>query len=277
MNIIEVKQVIGGNMIYNYSKPSELLARQKQTGESYWDMIGKPLPGYRPGKDSINQHKQFIQTHRRNLWRYLVANNYPTTGLDNMIRQMAYESKYGTSNVAKRNHNYSGYGYNGKTYTNFKNDEAFYRAYVSLMKKMGAIGIQDTTKFARVLKNAGYYEDSFDNYLNNLRNMKQANTWINDEIKNNSKFYKEAQMKLSDFDLNEQTVAPVDNTNVVKPQIVPQTIPAVKPQQEQPTTYEPYNTNLPDLMKAYQAITSGEMPLQTLKLGDYGYDDYTEA
>lgn len=27
----------------NYIKPSELLQRQRQTGESYWDMIGKPL------------------------------------------------------------------------------------------------------------------------------------------------------------------------------------------------------------------------------------------
>jgi hypothetical protein len=37
-------------MIYNYNKPSELLARQKQTGESYWDMVGKPLPKYDTGK-----------------------------------------------------------------------------------------------------------------------------------------------------------------------------------------------------------------------------------
>lgn len=27
----------------NYIKPSELLRRQRQTGESYWDMVGKPL------------------------------------------------------------------------------------------------------------------------------------------------------------------------------------------------------------------------------------------
>lgn len=26
-----------------YIKPSELLQRQRQTGESYWDMVGKPL------------------------------------------------------------------------------------------------------------------------------------------------------------------------------------------------------------------------------------------
>lgn len=27
----------------DYIKPSELLRRQRQTGESYWDMVGKPL------------------------------------------------------------------------------------------------------------------------------------------------------------------------------------------------------------------------------------------
>ena len=27
----------------DYINPSELLQRQRQTGESYWDMVGKPL------------------------------------------------------------------------------------------------------------------------------------------------------------------------------------------------------------------------------------------
>lgn len=27
----------------DHIKPSELLRRQRQTGESYWDMVGKPL------------------------------------------------------------------------------------------------------------------------------------------------------------------------------------------------------------------------------------------
>lgn len=32
-----------------YNKPSELLRLQKQTGKSYWDLIGRPL--YEDGKD----------------------------------------------------------------------------------------------------------------------------------------------------------------------------------------------------------------------------------
>lgn len=265
-------------MIYQYNKPSELLARQKQTGESYWDMIGEPLPKFRGGKNNANQYRDFVQTHRRKLWRFLVANNYPTIALDNMIRQMAYESQYGTSNVARTNHNYSGYGYNGKTYTNFKNDEAFYRAYVALMKKMGTIGIQDTSKFVKQLKAKGYFEDSLENYMNNMSNMKQANKWINYEIKNSPQFYKQAQMKLSDFDLDEQDVAPTDATTVAKPEVVPQKIPADTT--TQPISYEPdqeYKTMLPDIMQAYQAIQSGKMPLQNLNLREYGHDDYTET
>lgn len=265
-------------MIYQYNKPSELLARQKQTGESYWDMIGEPLPKFRGGKNNANQYRDFVQTHRRKLWRFLVANNYPTIALDNMIRQMAYESQYGTSNVARTNHNYSGYGYNGKTYTNFKNDEAFYRAYVALMKKMGTIGIQDTSKFVKQLKAKGYFEDSLENYMNNMSNMKQANKWINYEIKNSPQFYKQAQMKLSDFDLDEQDVAPTDATTVAKPEVVPQKIPADTT--TQPISYEPdqeYKAMLPDIMQAYQAIQSGKMPLQNLNLREYGHDDYTET
>lgn len=45
-------------MIHNYNKPSELLARQKQTGESYWDMIGNPLPDFKRCK---NPYQEFVK------------------------------------------------------------------------------------------------------------------------------------------------------------------------------------------------------------------------
>lgn len=263
-------------MIYNYNKPSDLLQRQKQTGESYWDMVGAPLPKYQHGK-SASQYQQFVEKHRRGLYRYLKANGLPTTALDNMIRQMAWESQYGTSNIARNQHNYAGYGYNGKTYTTFKNDEAFYRAYANLIKKMGAINIADTAAYAKALKNAGYYEDSLQHYSGALSNMKQAEKWIQNEKKYNSKHYGDAQMMLSDFDPDEveKPVAPVDNTRVNKPQIE-QPIQYKQPD-SQPVSYEPYKSELPDIMMAYKAIANGQMPLQQMTLNDYGYDDYTEA
>lgn len=263
-------------MIYSYNKPSELLQRQKQTGESYWDMIDNPLPKYQHGK-SASQYQQFVEKHRRGLYRYLKANGLPTTALDNMIRQMAWESQYGTSNIARNQHNYAGYGYNGKTYTTFKNDEAFYRAYANLIKKMGAINIADTAAYAKALKNAGYYEDSLQHYSGALSNMKQAEKWIQNEKKYNSKHYGDAQMMLSDFDPDEieKPVAPVDNTRVEKPRIE-QPIQYKQPA-GQPVSYEPYKSELPDIMTAYRAIANGQMPLQQMTLNDYGYDDYTEA
>ena len=262
-------------MIHSYNKPSELLARQKQTGESYWDMVGKPLPEYRRGKGA-SQYQQFVEKHRRGLYRYLKANNMPTTALDNMIRQMAWESQYGTSNIARKQHNYGGYGYNGRTYTSFKDDEAFYRAYTNLIKKMGAINIADTAAYAKALKNAGYYEDSLQHYSSALSNMKQAEKWIQNEKKYNSKYYGNAEMMLSDFNPYEveKPVAPVDNTKIQKPQIEER---IQYKSDNQPTTYEPYKSDLPDIMTAYNAMVNGQMPLQILNNGDYGYDDYTEA
>ena len=262
-------------MIHSYNKPSELLARQKQTGESYWDMIGEPLPEYRRGKGA-SQYQQFVEKHRRGLYRYLKANNMPTTALDNMIRQMAWESQYGTSNIARKQHNYGGYGYNGKTYTSFKDDEAFYRAYTNLIKKMGAINIADTAAYAKALKNAGYYEDSLQHYSSALSNMKQAEKWIQNEKKYNSKYYGNAEMMLSDFnpDEIEKPVAPIDNTKIQKPQIEER---IQYKADNQPITYEPYKSDLPDIMTAYNAMVNGQMPLQILNNGDYGYDDYTEA
>lgn len=263
-------------MIYYYNKPSELLQRQKQTGESYWGMVGNPLPKYQHGKGA-SQYQQFVEKHRRGLYRYLKANGLPTTALDNMIRQMAFESQYGTSNIARNQHNYSGYGYNGKAYSTFKDDEEFYRAYTNLIKKMGAIDIEDTVAYAKALKNAGYYQDSLQHYSGALSNMKQAEKWIQNEKKFGGKYYtNEVPMRLSDFDPDEveKPVAPVDNTRVEKPQ-VEQSIQYKT--DNRPTAYEPYKSELPDIMTAYRAIANGQMPLQQITLNDYGYDDYTEA
>lgn len=266
-------------MIHNYNKPSELLTRQKQTGESYWDMIGNPLPDFKRGK---NPYQEFVKTHRRGLYRYLKAHDLPLDALDNMVRQLAYESNYGRSNIALKQHNYGGYGYNGKTYTTFADNEAFYKAYVNLINKMGALGIANTSNYARTLGKHGYYSDSPEHYISMLGQMKQADRWINDEIKNQQMFYKDPLMKLSDFgpqvEQQQKQVIPADNANVQKPQIVPDKIPHayITPQPEEGEVTQ-YKSNLPDIMTAYNAMVNGQMPLQMTTLKDYGYDDYTEA
>ena len=50
-----------------------------------------------------------------------------------MLTQLAYESNYGTSSVARKQNNFGGVGWNGKTYTSYKNKEDFIKAYVGLM------------------------------------------------------------------------------------------------------------------------------------------------
>ena len=242
-------------------------------------MIGNPLPDFKRGK---NPYQEFVKTHRRGLYRYLKAHNLPLAALDNMVRQLAYESNYGRSNIALKQHNYGGYGYNGKTYTTFEDDAAFYKAYVNLINKMGALSIADTSNYARTLGKHGYYSDSPEHYISMLGQMKQADRWINDEIKNQQMFYKDPLMKLSDFgpqvEQSQKQIIPTDNTNVQKPQIVPDKIPHayVTPQPEESEVTQ-YKSNLPDIMTAYNAMVNGQMPLQMTTLKDYGYDDYTKA
>ena len=48
----------------------------------------------------------------------------------NIMRQLAWESNYGRSRVARQQHNYGGVGWNGKTYTTYKNDAEFVQNYI---------------------------------------------------------------------------------------------------------------------------------------------------
>ena len=92
---------------------------------------------------------------------------------DNVISQLAFESTYGTSDLAKRAHNYGGYGYNGKDYHYFKDDAAFVNAYLNDMagkykKALYADTVQD---YAKELKRIGYFQAPLDQYTNNLAGM----------------------------------------------------------------------------------------------------------
>lgn len=95
---------------------------------------------------------------------------------DNMMRQLAYESNYGRSRVARNQHNYGGYGWNGKTYTTFKNDDEFVDHYLNIMtgRHKGALKARTPREYAKALKKSFYYEDSLDNYARNLSGMKSV-------------------------------------------------------------------------------------------------------
>lgn len=75
-----------------YLAPSELLKLQKQTGRSYWDLIGRPL--YDEGKDEekassgqISALQQLLSNGIDN--KYLIPNNIPTTS------PLNYDDRYG--------------------------------------------------------------------------------------------------------------------------------------------------------------------------------------
>lgn len=94
----------------------------------------------------------------------------------NIMRQLAWESNYGRSRVAREQHNYGGVGWNGKTYTTYKNDADFVEKYMRLMHNRydAALRAKTTQDYARALKRKGYYGDSLQNYTNGLMGMKSV-------------------------------------------------------------------------------------------------------
>ena len=129
------------------------------------------LHKYKGGKnDSINT---FVHRMGPLVGQQLNRYGYGDTAYYNVMRQLAYESNYGRSRVARQQHNYGGVGWNGKNYTTYKTDADFVKDYVRLMHTRygAALRAKSTQDYARALKQKGYYEDSLENYSRNLRGM----------------------------------------------------------------------------------------------------------
>lgn len=129
------------------------------------------LHKYKGGKDdSINT---FVNRIGPLVGQQLNRYGYGDAAYYNVMRQLAYESNYGRSRVARRQHNYGGVGWNGKTYTTYKSDADFVKDYVRLMHTRygAALRAKSTQDYARALKKKGYYEDSLQNYSRNLNSM----------------------------------------------------------------------------------------------------------
>ena len=129
------------------------------------------LHKYKGGKDdSINT---FVNRIGPLVGQQLNRYGYGDAAYYNVMRQLAYESNYGRSRVARRQHNYGGVGWNGKTYTTYKTDADFVKDYVRLMHTRygAALRAKSTQDYARALKQKGYYEDSLQNYSRNLNSM----------------------------------------------------------------------------------------------------------
>ena len=116
---------------------------------------------------------------------------------DYMMRQLGWESTYGTSNVAKKQHNYGGVGWNGKTYFKYKTDEDFVRDYVSLMNRRykEALAADTIQGYGAALKKYGYYEDTLEHYTSNLANMKSLSRSVAAHKKANPDLYVSSYVK----------------------------------------------------------------------------------
>lgn len=166
------------------SVQSILNAYNEGKDENIVEDIVKPLPfdtplneehpilhKYKGGKDdSINT---FVNRMGPLVGQQLNRYGYGDAAYYNVMRQLAYESNYGRSRVARRQHNYGGVGWNGKTYTTYKSDADFVKDYVRLMHNRygAALRAKSTQDYARALKQKGYYEDSLQNYSRNLNSM----------------------------------------------------------------------------------------------------------
>ena len=164
---------------------------------NYWKSTGElpyeaGLPKYEGGKTG-NVYDQFAAQLGPYVYKYLSQSGIKNLDRAYMyaMKQLAYESNYGRSRVAREQHNYGGYGWNGKTYTTFKNDDEFAKAYSKLITSRYRKALEaDTIQgYARGLKEKGYYEDTLENYSKNLASMKAVERAILNHRKNNADLY----------------------------------------------------------------------------------------
>ena len=136
---------------------------------------GKNIPEYKGGKnDYINEFvNRMAPLVGQQLNRYGYNND---AAFYNVMRQLAWESNYGRSRVAREQHNYGGVGWNGKTYTTYKDDKDFVENYMRLMhnRYSQALKADSTQGYAKALKQKGYFEDSLQHYTNGLMGMQSV-------------------------------------------------------------------------------------------------------
>lgn len=98
---------------------------------------------------------------------------YSDRTFDYLMRQLAFESANGTSNVARKYNNYGGVRIPGKTqYQSYKNDQAFVDYWLPMMnrKYAKALKARNIDEYGAALKSLGYYEAPILQYTSGLKN-----------------------------------------------------------------------------------------------------------
>lgn len=239
------------------------------------------LHKYKGGKDdSINT---FVNRMGPLVGQQLNRYGYGDAAYYNVMRQLAYESNYGRSRVARRQHNYGGVGWNGKTYTTYKSDADFVKDYVRLMHNRygAALRAKSTQDYARALKQKGYYEDSLQNYSRNLNSM---NSLVR-AARNHRNAHKDAynyNVQLNDL---EQDYEDAKNTSPIiinspstrQPSTIRADIPTtlLGPTQEEIKAQQQRDLNKYK-QQLYDSITQPSLPniLNLLPQNNFGKDSY---
>lgn len=180
----------------------------------------KYVPKYRNGK---TPHEEFVEQMGPVLYKELLRTNTPNidTAYDHMLRQLAYESDYGRSRVARQQHNYGGYGWNGKTYTTFKDDEDFVRHYVQLMNNRygAAVNADSVQAYGKALKDKGYYEDTLANYTRNLVGMRSLSRSAAAHRQSNPNLYQIKPLALTPATEQLESAPQFQPVNIVVPEV----------------------------------------------------------
>ena len=239
------------------------------------------IQNYRGGKDDpINT---FVSRMGPLVGQQLNRYGYGDTAYYNVMRQLAYESNYGRSRVARQQHNYGGVGFNGKTYTSYKNDEDFVKNYVRLMhnKYDSALRAKSTQDYARALKQRGYYKDSLENYSRNLRGMDSlVKAAYNHRIRHRDAYNYNVSLKdlVQDYeDVKNSSPIVLNSMSVEQPSTIRADVPKtligptreeVKAQQQK--MLDEYRQNM------YNQLTSTRLPniLNLLPQNNFGKDSY---
>lgn len=239
------------------------------------------LHKYKGGKDdSINT---FVNRMGPLVGQQLNRYGYGDAAFYNVMRQLAYESNYGRSRVARRQHNYGGVGWNGKTYTTYKTDADFVEDYVRLMHTRygAALRAKSTQDYARALKQKGYYEDSLQNYSRNLNSM---NSLVR-AARNHRNSHKDAynyNVQLNDIeqdyeDAKNASPIIINTPSTRQPSTIRADVPVtlLGPTQEEIKAQQQKMLN-DQRQKMYEQLTSTNLPniLSILPSNNFGKDSY---
>lgn len=239
------------------------------------------LHKYKGGKDdSINT---FVNRMGPLVGQQLNRYGYGDAAYYNVMRQLAYESNYGRSRVARRQHNYGGVGWNGKTYNTYKSDADFVKDYVRLMHTRygAALRAKSTQDYARALKQKGYYEDFLQNYSRNLNSM---NSLVR-AARNHKNAHKDAynyNVQLNDLeqdyeDAKNASPIIINSPSTRQPSTIRADIPTtlLGPTQEEIKAQQQRDLNKYK-QQMYDSITQPSLPniLNLLPSNNFGKDSY---